>query len=126
MDIAAELQVFLRVSNKKALDRVVSRIRQTFPLGLGDESAEQYWKDPALQDVWFPVAVPQGSVGDMVFRVLLGAWSLGGPWSVSSAGQPGTPAWEFEAIASLGSSRFSVPGLEWSRISLHARGTSTG
>ncbi|MCZ4509091.1 hypothetical protein O3Q52_12920 [Streptomyces sp. ActVer] len=118
MSVSSDAQMFLRVGNDKALSRVVSRIRQACPLELGDATAERYWKDPGLRDVRFSVAVSPGSTGDMVYQVLRAAWSLGEPWGVSSIGQPGTPGWEFVAIADRGSARIGVPGLEWARFSL--------
>ncbi|MEU9974092.1 hypothetical protein [Streptomyces sp. NPDC051014] len=121
MSMQAELQVFLRVSNDRALDKILSKIRDLCPLALGEAAAERYWKDPGLQDVRLPIAVPHGSVGDMTFDVLRAAWSLGEPWSVSDIGQPGTEGWEFEALAEHGGTRFHVPGLEWARISLRGR-----
>ncbi|MEU9380860.1 hypothetical protein AB0D38_07655 [Streptomyces sp. NPDC048279] len=116
--VRAELQMFLRVCNDRALDKVLSKIRQLCPLPFGEATAERYWKDPGLQDVRLPVSVPQGSVGDMTFEVLRAAWSLGGPWSVSSIGEPAAEGWEFEALAEHGRARFNMPGLEWARISL--------
>ncbi|MFI5690045.1 hypothetical protein [Streptomyces sp. NPDC051636] len=114
----AELQVFLRVSNDRAMSKALSKVRQLCPLALGEATAERYWKDAGLQDVRLPLAVPHGSLGDMTFEVLRAAWSLGEPWSVSSGGQPGTKGWEFEALAEQEGTRFHVPGLEWARISL--------
>jgi hypothetical protein len=122
--IRAELQVFLRVSNERALGRVLSKVRHLCPLTLGEAAAERYWKDPGLQDVRLPIAVPHGSVGDMTLEVLRAAWSLGAPWSVSSIGQPGTEGWEFEALAEHERAHFHMPGLEWARISL--RGSLCG
>ncbi|WP_158693321.1 hypothetical protein [Streptomyces sp. HGB0020] len=116
--VRAELQVFLRVGDARALERVLGRLRELCPLLLGEAVAERYWKDSGLQDVRLPMAVPQGSLGDMVFEVLGAAWALGEPWSVSSLGEPGSPGWEFAAIAEHESSRFRVPGMEWAQVSL--------
>ncbi|MFF3413038.1 hypothetical protein ACFYW8_44460 [Streptomyces sp. NPDC002742] len=118
MSMHAELQVFLRVSNDKAMDKALSKVRHLCPLALGNADAERYWKDPGLRDVRLPIAVPHGSLGDMTLEVLRAAWSLGAPWSVSSIGQPGTEGWEFEALAEQERTHFHVPGLEWARISL--------
>ncbi|MGW7821812.1 hypothetical protein ACWGLF_27670 [Streptomyces puniciscabiei] len=118
MIVQAELQAFLRVSNDRALGKVLAKVRHLCPLALGEAAAQRYWKDPGLQDVRLSIAVPHGSVGDMTFEVLTAAWSLGEPWSVSSIGQPGTDGWEFEALAEEGGSRFHVTGMEWARISL--------
>ncbi|MBO4257497.1 hypothetical protein [Streptomyces griseorubiginosus] len=118
MTMHAELKVFLRVNNDRALDKVLSKIRQLCPLPLGEAAGERYWKDPGLQDVRLPVSIPPGSVADMTFEALRVAWALGGPWSVTSIGEPGTEGWEFEALAEHKGARFHVPGLEWARISL--------
>jgi hypothetical protein len=118
VSVRVELQTFLRVNDERALRGVLSKVRELCPLSLGEAVTERYWKDPGLQDVRLPIEVPHGSLGDMTFEVLRAAWSLGGPWRVSSIGQPGTEGWEFEALAEHESSRFHVAGLEWARISL--------
>ncbi|MEU8984631.1 hypothetical protein [Streptomyces sp. NPDC048309] len=114
-----EFQSLLRVSNEKSLNRLTSRIVRIFPLQLGEAKSQRYWKDEKLQDVRIPILFEPGiTPGDMLCRLLAAAWSLGGPWTVLSVGEPFAPGWEFVAIADARNADIVVPGLEWARISL--------
>lgn len=118
MGAEAGLQVFLRAADEEGVRRIVARIRRAFPLPLGEEQAERYWKDPALYDVFFPVSTPPGTTESAVFALLKAAWLLGGPWTVSGGAGAATTDGDFEAIAAKDGARLSVPGLEWARIHL--------
>lgn len=115
----AELQALLRVSNERALSRLTSRIARELPLELGDGRNREYWKDGGLQDVRFPILLQEGlQPGEMTCHILAGAWSVAGPWTVLSVGEPFVAGWEFVAIADHRNADIKIPGVEWMRISL--------
>ncbi len=115
----AEFQALLRVSNERSLGRLTSRVLRETPLELDEAKSREYWKDEGLRDVRFPVLLEEGLSGEgMMCQLLAAAWSIGGPWTVLSVGEPYVPGWEFVAIADHRNATISIPGVEWVRISL--------
>ncbi|MFE9613633.1 hypothetical protein [Streptomyces sp. NPDC006012] len=96
----AELQALLRLSNQRALSRLISRVVGEFPLELGEGNSKEYWKDSKLQDVRFPILLDKEEYpGQLLCRILAAGWSVARPWTMFSVGELFMSGWEFVAIA---------------------------
>ncbi|MBT2445538.1 hypothetical protein J7F03_00170 [Streptomyces sp. ISL-43] len=117
MNGAADLQAFLRVSNERALGKLLDRIHHQFPIEVSLESSETYWKDPGLRDVRFRVKISPEPLGGIISHLMIAGWSVASTWMVTSVGELLAPGWHFEAIAYKDSSTFAIQGIEWAKIS---------
>lgn len=104
-----------RVNNQAGAESVIARMSKA----LGDPllSCERYWKMPEPAEVRMTSPLDVQEPQEAVFRVLLTAQRIAGPWSVRC--HMFNDGLDFEGLASkTGHAHFAVPDVEWLLFSM--------
>lgn len=108
----------LRVSDRRAAERVAGRIAVRLDVPVELESYERYGKFPELAEVALTSPLACSTPESALAAGLRSAWAVATPWILGPPDADGV----FEGVASSqAGSRFTVPGVEWMEFRITAR-----
>jgi hypothetical protein len=108
----------MRVSDRRAAERVVGRIAVRLDVPVEMERYERYWKFPELAEVALTSPLGCATEEAALLAGLRCAWAVATPWALGPPGADGV----FEGVASArAGARFTVPGVEWMEFHIAPR-----
>jgi hypothetical protein len=126
MSVTIHWRLMFRVSNRRALDKCLTRALPLFGPGVEVGECKPYWKIPELWECNLVSLVPAGPTAEQVLACLLTAKSLASGWyilgSLSAESADGFSG-VFDAWSQGGTSGPTV-GLEWASFHLGTSGNA--
>ncbi|MFC4062277.1 hypothetical protein ACFOWE_28580 [Planomonospora corallina] len=110
---------YLRVNKQAGAERVIARMGAALGEPFTLLSYQRYWKMPELAEVQLTSPLGVQEPQEAVFRTMLAAQKIAGPWSVTC--HMFSDRLDFEGVAAKTvRAHLTVPGVEWLLFSVTA------